>query len=426
MTMPPSLLVTGGWFWNKGAEAMLRTVQSGILDQVPGARGLLYGPRHESVAPEVLRGLQLWSLSPRRRLQLGLLARWGYLSTPLGRRARTRLRHELGLDAVIDISGYKCGDPWQRPLEWSRARFLPSLKRALGSSLVGDIWAIYEALGLPVFHLPQAWGPFENPLSRRTAERVVRGAARVYARDAVSYEWLRSLDSFSEDKVRRASDIAFAFVGAPAEVGREQLSRLGVQPGTAPLVGIVPNMRIYERAEGEGPQNAYVRSLLTIARWFAREQGCQTILMPHEIIPERLPGRDDRFLCRLVREGCADLPNVFAVTADHSAEELKAMIGETDLLVSSRFHSLIAALSLRRPVVALAWSHKYHELLGGVDLAEFVLPHGAGTEELLALCQKAWGARADMVQRLTRHVPTHEASAAGVLREVTEMMTRGL
>lgn len=415
--MSEGVLITGAWFWNKGAEAMIRSVQQGILRHLPEAVPLLHAFRDASPTDERLRGLKPWSVPVGRRLQLGWLCRSGLVSGPL----RPRLRRQLGVTAVIDVSGYKFGDAWQRPLNWSGRKFVSSAKQALLGALVGDNWAIYHALSLPVFHLPQAWGPFEYAQSRQMAERILRGASRVWARDEVSYDWLRRLSAFSEEKVARASDIAFSFSGAEPAVGQSLLATLGVRLGERPLIGIVPNMRVYERAEGHGADNAYVRRLLTIMRWLIAERQCQVVLMPHELTPPEL-GRDDRYLCRLLAEASGVTDQVWAATGEYSAEELKAMIGHTELLVSSRFHSLVAALSLRRPVVALAWSHKYHELLGGVGLGEFVASHETEPQALLTLCDQALASRAAMTNLLEQHVPAHEASAAAVLAEVTEMI----
>jgi colanic acid/amylovoran biosynthesis protein len=48
---------------------------------------------------------------------------------------------------------------------------------------------------------------------------------------------------------------------------------------------------------------------------------------------------------------------------DFRAADLKAIIGQCQLVISSRYHALIAAMSQGIAVGTAGWSHKYTELL---------------------------------------------------------------
>ena len=81
---------------------------------------------------------------------------------------------------------------------------------------------------------------------------------------------------------------------------------------------------------------------------------------------------DDRFLGALIKEqlGCRE---VFHSTQVLRADMIKAIIGNCDYVISSRFHALIAALSQRIPALALGWTHKYLELMKEVGLEDNIL-----------------------------------------------------
>ncbi len=419
------ILVVGAAFVNKGAEAMIRCVQRGIISQIPEAQGLLDASPNDHWSPQELRGLQpRIGLNYRGRFRRLASAAANHLSTFAPRRVRVgwlgaASGTDFRMDAVVDISGYAVGDHQFRGPQLTG---LAHLRSRAARVAMTDL-EVLSALGLPFFYLPAVWGPLERRQAREVADANLRRARRVYVRDRESLEWLEGLPSFSPDKVALASDIAFTFEGASPETGRRLLGDIGVRPDGSPLIGIVPNMRVYERAAGTGPDNLYVRALVDVARHFANEVGCQVAVMPHEIKsrPHAVP--DDRYLCRLIVDGACDAGTVCAAVGQYSSEELKAMIGEVDLLVSSRFHSIVAAMSLRVPVVSVSWSHKYRQLMRSVDLGDYVLEHeDLGDISLVDLCDHAWESRARMVEALEEGVPHHEVSARQVLDETVALI----
>ncbi len=417
--MSRHILIAGGGLVNKGAEAMVRSVQHGLLPLIDDAEGLL--ATSSDYPEDKLRGLVNWHNPFGSRVKsaqfalpqaLGLLGRWPFRST-LEWYAQTGTGARI--DAVIDISGYAYHD--------RAGQRRSKLRRLVRAHRVG-VWDIFSLLGVPTFYMPQAWGPFSTAEGRTRADRVIRGASAVFARDAYSYECLQQLPSFSEAKVRIASDIAFTFRGDSEAVGQSLLGGLGCAPDGSPLIGIVPSMRVYERTPQRGSDSSYVRCLCAIAEHFIREHDARVVLMPHEIRPGGAGEQDDRYLCRIISEELAPTRAAFAATDDYTAEQLKSMIGRMDLMVSSRFHAIVAALSLRRPVVAVSWSHKYWELLQSVGLGEFVhtddnLEAGA----LVELCAHAWSEREQLTALLEQHVPEHERSAENAIRDVAKMIS---
>ncbi len=416
--MSQRILIRGATFENKGAEAMIRSVQSGIIAAIPDAVGLLDLTRGAEWSPAQLRGLEpragLRYHGRGRQIIATVVGGVGRIISP--RAALRCVEAVTGVDAridfLVDITGYGVGDVWTRT----------GAKGLVVSSLMDDVKLLAMA-DVPSIYLPQAWGPFRKWQSRRSADQLLRSAMRLYARDRESLEWLKTLPSCTPEKVSLASDIAFSFEGAPREVGRELLESIGIPSDEAPLVGIVPNMRVYERTPGEGRENTYVDQLISVARHFAGELGCQVVVMPHEIKQRPAEVPDDRYLCGVITEALSSSGNLCAALNDYSAEQLKAMIGEIDLLISSRFHSIVAAMSLRVPVVSIAWAHKYRELMKSVGLREYVLEHnGLDDGMVVDMCDQAWNRRQSITESLEKHVPAHELSAVRVLNEAVALM----
>ena len=66
-----------------------------------------------------------------------------------------------------------------------------------------------------------------------------------------------------------------------------------------------------------------------------------------------------------------------------SAAQVKSVIGSCDILLSSRYHALIAALSQQVPAVAIGWSHKYDELMAEVGLIANIISSSAAKQDAL-------------------------------------------
>lgn len=59
-----------------------------------------------------------------------------------------------------------------------------------------------------------------------------------------------------------------------------------------------------------------------------------------------------------------------------SVEELLRQLDETDLVISSRFHNLVLALLLNKPVIALSYQAKFDALMAELGLSDYCLPLG--------------------------------------------------
>jgi colanic acid/amylovoran biosynthesis protein len=67
---------------------------------------------------------------------------------------------------------------------------------------------------------------------------------------------------------------------------------------------------------------------------------------------------------------------------------MKKFISEARLLVGSRYHALVAALSTGVPVVALGWGHKYDMLLEDFGVPECLHPAASGQAHLAGLLDR--------------------------------------
>ncbi|MFW6231386.1 MAG: Coenzyme F420 hydrogenase/dehydrogenase, beta subunit C-terminal domain, partial [Nanoarchaeota archaeon] len=63
--------------------------------------------------------------------------------------------------------------------------------------------------------------------------------------------------------------------------------------------------------------------------------------------------------------------------------DLNLLISKMDVLVTSRFHGMIAALSAKVVPDVIGWSHKYEEIMKGYGIADLSISHKSLTYEML-------------------------------------------
>jgi len=399
-----NILIRGGNFTGKGAEAMLFTVRQELSKRIPHTRFCVELSADEEEAalaadfiPVIKKG---WpSDNPLKKLvhlSVSVLTHpctLSYALTKPGEFLMIRERMQ-GVDAVVDINGYAYGDPWaQEDFALTTCAFVKYCRRT----------------SKPYLFLPQAWGPFTHPDITSLTREMCLSSRAFYARDEQSQAYLADLLGKNKNEIDRGNDIAFRFRSAEAKEGTALLSRLGITAGEQPVIGIAPNMRVYDRMPGKGAENQYVQTLIEVVK-FCRRLQASAVVLPHEINADS-EIRDDRYLCELIVSALRDKENIGAITTRESSSNLKSLIGQLDLLIGSRFHSIVAALSSRVPCVVLGWSHKYDELMGMVGLERYVIRHEElEQEKILEIIAEAWNHRKDLSKQLSHRLPAIEKS----------------
>ena len=359
--MKPSFLIVGANFINKGAEAMLKTVQFKLLEKYPDAN--IYAICHQE-EKEIARKNGVTPVFVDKNIvtkvesKLKSILRKISGSEPIpyaDYSPMDKIEQIPNLKMAIDVSGFAYGDKrgYQQPIE--TIKIIEHCKR----------------VGAKYIFMPQAWGGFKEQKVADNCRKMINLADGYFTRDDVSRKYVAELLQKEVSEIPLLPDIAFHYP-IPELNGQNILHKCGYNnPNGLSLLGISPNMRIYERMAGKGADNQYVQLFVNLIQVLKKEY--HIVLIPNEIRPPSDSTPDDAFLCSTIYSILGDQDQVTLINGYRSAAEIKSVIKEMEIVIASRFHSLIFALSLGIPCLAISWSHKYKELFRLFELEKYVL-----------------------------------------------------
>jgi polysaccharide pyruvyl transferase WcaK-like protein len=212
-------------------------------------------------------------------------------------------------------------------------------------------------------------GPINHPVSRWLIKRSLGFADYRSYRDEASKQYMEAI-GFDTNRDTVCPDLVF---GLSASLFPSN----GDRTGQRPVVGVglkdypVTGVGLYEAASGVKETNSYqdyLRIMVTFVIWLC-EHGYDVRLLMGDFRHDMRTRQDviDAIKGRFVEEG-----RVVAEPA-LTVEELARQLDETDLVISPRFHNLVLALMLNKPVIALSDHPKLDSLMAGLGLPDYCL-----------------------------------------------------
>lgn len=240
-------------------------------------------------------------------------------------------------DWFVDGSGFTFSDQWN--IKDARV----SMWRTMLSTL--------HKSGCKIVFLPQAFGPVEQPNTKKILKIISEYASIIMPREHVSCAYLEKTGFIDMKKVSIYTDFTSLVEGVFPE--RFKHLRNGIC--------IIPNMRMIDK--GTISYADYIHLLTSIIE-LAHKGSRPVYLLNHE-------GKKDELLAQKCKES---IGNDIEVVTDLNALEVKGLIGSAYLVVTSRFHGLASALNNCVPCLSTSWSHKYEELYKDYNITDCVLP----------------------------------------------------
>jgi polysaccharide pyruvyl transferase WcaK-like protein len=206
-------------------------------------------------------------------------------------------------------------------------------------------------------------GPLDRPLSRWIVKAAISLADYRSYRDRFSQQYLQSI-GFNASNDLVYPDLVFS---SP----RSEIPASPHRNGHRPVVGL-GLMDYYGQdcnpEEGKHIYRHYIQTLTQFAAWLLTNGYSVRLLIGDLAYDTR--ARADAF--RMLQEnGVVSDPSTLINEPVASAEELWTQLVQTDIVIATRFHNILLALMLNKPVLALSYHEKVRSLMAGLGLAEY-------------------------------------------------------
>jgi polysaccharide pyruvyl transferase WcaK-like protein len=263
---------------------------------------------------------------------------------------------------------------------WSKA--LQTLKGVdmlvmTGTGMLGDVgivpfglhydilkWSIIAKLRrCKLLFVSVGVGPIRHPLSKWFVKAALALADYRSYRDSFSKEYLEGLH-FDTKRDSVYPDLAFSLPKTmiPSSNGHD---------GHAGVIGvgiITYSQRRANLGNDESGYHNYLAKLSTFVAWLIEHQYTVRLLIGDAVYDHRAR-QDLRSLLEVRGINCGTRKIIDEPAG--TVDDVLSQLAKTDLVVASRFHNVLLALWLNKPVVAISFHEKVDSLMSSVGLSEF-------------------------------------------------------
>jgi polysaccharide pyruvyl transferase WcaK-like protein len=263
-------------------------------------------------------------------------------------------------------------------------------------SLAAKIW------GRPFALVSIGAGPIVHPISRWLLISAARMACYRSYRDIDSKEYMQAAVGVPTQDDPVFPDLAFNL--PVPECPSSEL------PNSRPTIGVgIMNYYGWDRDSARRPliHETYIAQFTQFVCWLINHGYRVRLLMG---AASDQPAVDEILNRIVVRCGQRCSPDLIAERA-HSLQQLMCQMLETELIVATRFHNIVAALRVGRPAISIGYAKKNDALLAQVGLGAFCQPiEELDLSRLIADFQSLGDARgpfSDQVRRAVEQLRGH-------------------
>jgi len=259
------------------------------------------------------------------------------------------------------------------------------------SMLLSRTWDILTAkfLGKPVVMFPNSVGPFRTSIGRFLSKLALNNCDCVLVREPVSYEIVKSL-MIRPPKIL-TSDTTVLFKPT-YDSSSDSYSN--------PVVGVSPG--IYSHSVSEEKVYEYALAHAKALDRAIEKYGLSVVFLPHYVSGFRY---DDLEVSKLIIREMKNASKAKIINVNTVAE-FKSLIDRMDMVISSKMHPAVLAVSGCVPTLCIAYDHKQTGFFRSLGLSKCVIPlHELTYQRLTLNIDYVWNRRDEMRALLRERVP---------------------
>ena len=331
-----NILISGGNFINKGAEAMMFISVNECIRMFNSPHFILQLPNGLS---EINTINDMFIFSKRNGKNIEEKAKNKYS------KLISLIKAYRNADIMIDVSGLEL---------CSKLGLYPSLRYLFKIAL--SKWT-----GTKVFLMPQSYGPFDygsgiiQKLIHILIQHYMKYPCICFAREKDGVDKL--LKPSPKANVVLSSDLVLQNKEIESFLDNDEHINIEI---TNSSVGFVPNKRMYEQHGRERSLQLFTKTIST-----ARKNGFNVYILCHAI--------DDIAIADEIKSSFSLDDSVIVIRRVLSCFQYQQIVKHFDFVIASRYHSIVHAYKECVPCVAIGWAIKYKELLSLLQQDNYLL-----------------------------------------------------
>ncbi len=385
-----NIIITGGELFNKGAQAMTFIAVDELHRRFPNHQLYLLSEMDMERPAEEKACFNFefmgWYPLKFAKCQTNTLLRLACLIKN-GAELKSAESIYQNCEAMVDISGYALSSDWS---DATCNRYLDHLEFA-------------EAFHIPVYLMPQSFGPFNFGPERDDLDHRIRKllptAKMIFAREQEGYDAL--IKQYDLTNVHLANDLVLSNKEVDLSRVFRTVPKIALPQVSENSVAVIPNNMNTIASSNEETVYLYSEIIRTLL-----ELGKKVYLISHSTM--------DKDLCRTLKYAFRDDKMVILQEQEFSCLEFNELVKHFQFLVASRFHAIVHAYKNSVPCVVLGWAAKYHALLKQFGQEQYALDIRNGVE--VAEMQRA-------ISQMNQKYLNESKTISGVLQTVQKENT---
>lgn len=216
---------------------------------------------------------------------------------------------------------------------------------------------------------------FENRIQAFIGKFILNKIDLITLRDKKSLEYLKNLN-LNLNNVHLTADVAYLLDPAPIKRVNDIFSIEHINKSKVkPLIGLTVTKEMCYKSfpEFESVDMKYKKSLdlmSSITDYLVERYDADLIFLPHCIGPTK--DLDDRIISSDIISKTNNKNKIKLITSEYTPEELKGLIGQCDMFIGERLHSVVGAVSMGVPSIVILHNNNRNGLLEPVLNDEWI------------------------------------------------------